>query len=51
MEASLATVASSSYLTAPTTVPTSLDHIWFHWPVALLLLIVVLWAVIRRKPP
>jgi adenylate cyclase len=27
-----------------------LDDIWFHWPVAPLLLIVVLWAVIRRKP-
>jgi adenylate cyclase len=27
-----------------------LDEIWFHWPVAPLLLIVVLWAVIRRKP-
>ena len=27
-----------------------LDVIWFHWPLAPLLLIVVLWAVIRRKP-
>jgi adenylate cyclase len=27
-----------------------LDSIWFHWPVTGLLLIVVLWAVIRRKP-
>lgn len=27
-----------------------LDNIWFHWPVAPLLLIVVLWAVFRRKP-
>lgn len=27
-----------------------LDDIWFHWPVAPLLLIVVLWAVVRRKP-
>jgi adenylate cyclase len=26
------------------------DDIWFHWPAAPLLLIVVLWAVIRRKP-
>ncbi|MDP9137829.1 MAG: adenylate/guanylate cyclase domain-containing protein [Pseudomonadota bacterium] len=26
------------------------DAIWFHWPVAVLLLIVVLWAVLRRKP-
>jgi adenylate cyclase len=29
---------------------TGLDDIWFHWPVAPLLLIVVLWAVVRRKP-
>jgi adenylate cyclase len=29
---------------------TGLDDIWFHWPVAPLLLIIVLWAVIRRKP-
>ena len=28
---------------------TGLDDIWFHWPVAPLLLIVVLWAVMRRK--
>jgi len=28
---------------------TGLDDVWFHWPVAPLLLIVVLWAVIRRK--
>jgi adenylate cyclase len=28
-----------------------LDDIWFHWPVAALLLIVVLWAVVRRRPP
>jgi adenylate cyclase len=27
-----------------------LDSIWFHWPVASLLLIVALWAVFRRKP-
>ena len=27
-----------------------LNNIWFHWPVAPMLLIVVLWAVIRRKP-
>jgi adenylate cyclase len=27
-----------------------LDEVWFHWPVAPLLLIVVLWAVLRRKP-
>lgn len=27
-----------------------LDDIWFHWPAAPLLLIVVLWAVLRRKP-
>jgi adenylate cyclase len=27
-----------------------LDDIWFHWPAAPLLLIVVLWAVIWRKP-
>ena len=27
-----------------------LDDIWFHWPVAPLLLIVVLLAVVRRKP-
>jgi adenylate cyclase len=26
------------------------DEIWFHWPAAPLLLIVVLWAVLRRKP-
>jgi adenylate cyclase len=26
-----------------------LDEVWFHWPVAPLLLIVVLWAVMRRK--
>src|SRR5215472_13880371 len=25
-------------------------RIWFHWPVASLLLIVTLWAVLRRKP-
>jgi adenylate cyclase len=24
-------------------------EIWFHWPVAVLLLIVVLWAVLRRR--
>jgi adenylate cyclase len=29
---------------------TGLDSIWFHWPVASLLLVVVLWAVMRRKP-
>jgi hypothetical protein len=27
-----------------------LDDVWFYWPVAPLLLIVVLWAVIRREP-
>jgi adenylate cyclase len=27
-----------------------LRRIWFHWPVATLLLIVILWAVLRRKP-
>jgi len=27
-----------------------LHTIWFHWPVASLLLIVILWAVLRRKP-
>jgi adenylate cyclase len=27
-----------------------LDSIWFHWPVAPLLLIVALWAVFRSKP-
>ena len=27
-----------------------LHRIWFHWPVASLLLIVILWAVLRRKP-
>jgi len=26
-----------------------LDDIWFHWPAAPLLLIVVLWAIVRRK--
>lgn len=26
-----------------------LDNVWFHWPVAPLVLIVVLWAVFRRK--
>jgi hypothetical protein len=26
-----------------------LDDVWFHWPVAPLVLIVVLWAVFRRK--
>jgi len=26
-----------------------LDDVWFHWPVALLAFIVVLWAVFRRK--
>jgi adenylate cyclase len=29
---------------------TGLNDLWFHWPVAPLLLIVVLWAVVRRKP-
>jgi adenylate cyclase len=27
-----------------------LDDIWFHWPAAPLLLIVVLWSIFRRKP-
>ena len=27
-----------------------LQDMWFHWPVTVLLLIVVLWAVFRRKP-
>jgi adenylate cyclase len=27
-----------------------LDDLWFQWPVAPLLLIVVLWAILRRKP-
>jgi adenylate cyclase len=27
-----------------------LRRIWFHWPVASLLLIATLWAVLRRKP-
>jgi adenylate cyclase len=27
-----------------------LESIWFHWPVAPMLLIIVLWAVLRRKP-
>jgi adenylate cyclase len=27
-----------------------LDSVWFHWPVAPLLLITVLWAVLKRKP-
>ena len=29
---------------------TGLDEIWFHWPVASLLLIATLWRVLRRKP-
>src|SRR5262249_19209621 len=29
---------------------TGLNRIWFHWPVAALLLIAVLWAVLHRKP-
>ena len=29
---------------------TGLDEIWFHWPVASLLLIATLWKVLRRKP-
>jgi adenylate cyclase len=28
---------------------TGLDKMWFHWPVAALLLVVALWAVFRRK--
>jgi hypothetical protein len=27
-----------------------LNHIWFHWPAAVFLLIAILWTVIRRKP-
>jgi adenylate cyclase len=27
-----------------------LDDIWFHWPAAPLLLIVVLWSILTRKP-
>jgi adenylate cyclase len=29
---------------------TGLSDMWFHWPVAVLLFIIVLWKVIRRKP-
>ena len=27
-----------------------LESIWFHWPAAPLILIIILWAVLRRKP-
>jgi adenylate cyclase len=27
-----------------------MESIWFHWPAAPLILIIILWAVLRRKP-
>jgi adenylate cyclase len=44
-----AIVAVAGFL-ALVNVFSGLDSIWFHWPVTVLLLIVVLWAIIRRKP-